>query len=220
MRSGYLGAVGHEVDEREVAADRDDVIAAQAALVDHLRGLDPVDPTVPSRLPGWSIGHVLTHLARNAESHIRMLAGFDQYPHGRDGRDADIEAGAGRAWDELVGDVERTCAALTAAFGATHDWSEPAHGSSAGRPRAMLPFARQREVEVHRVDLGLGYEFGDLPARYLRKELRLMDMLWKANKPMGMTPLPEAALAAPPPERLAWLMGRAEIDGVAPAGIF
>jgi hypothetical protein len=26
-----------------------------------------------SRLPGWTVGHVLTHLARNADSHLRML---------------------------------------------------------------------------------------------------------------------------------------------------
>jgi maleylpyruvate isomerase len=203
-----------------VAADRDDVVASHAALVEHLTELDPVDPASPSLLPGWTVGHVLTHLARNAESHIRMLAGLVQYPHGVDGRNADIEAGAARAWDELVADVVRTCAALTAAFEATTDWAEPPHGSAAGRPRAMLPFARQREVEVHRADLGFGYGFDDLPARYLRKELRFMDMLWKADKPMGMTPLPDAALAASPPTRLAWLMGRADIDGLDPAGIF
>ncbi len=209
---------GH--DERTVAADRDDVIESHDALVEHLRGLDPVDPATPSRLPAWGVGHVLTHLARNAESHIRMLAGYDQYPHGREGRDADIEAGAGRSWVELVADVERTCAALTAAFTATTDWSEPAHGNDAGRPRALLPFFRQREVEVHRVDLGLGHEFADMPARYVRQELRMMDMLWKANKPMGMTPLPDLALQSPPPMRLAWLMGRATIDGLGPAAIF
>ncbi len=207
-------------DDREVAADRHDVIASHGALVDHLGGLGPIDPATPSLLPDWTVGHVLTHLARNAESHIRMLAGLVQYPHGWEGRNADIEAGAVRSWSELVADVARTCAALTAAFEATSDWAEPAHGNVAGRPRAMLPFARQREVEVHRADLGLGYGFDDMPARYLRKELRLMDMLWKANKPMGMTPLPDAALAAPPSVRLAWLMGRATIDGLDPAGIF
>jgi maleylpyruvate isomerase len=28
----------------------------------------------PSRLPGWTIGHVLTHVARNADGHARRLA--------------------------------------------------------------------------------------------------------------------------------------------------
>jgi len=45
-------------------------------------------------------------------------------------------------------------------------------------------------------------------------------MLWAARQPMGMTPLPDRALAAPPPQRLAWLMGRAAIDGLAPAAIY
>ncbi|MGH9105508.1 MAG: maleylpyruvate isomerase N-terminal domain-containing protein [Acidimicrobiales bacterium] len=29
----------------------------------------------PSRLPGWSVGHVLAHLARNAEGYARRLEG-------------------------------------------------------------------------------------------------------------------------------------------------
>jgi maleylpyruvate isomerase len=42
-----------------------------------------------SRLPDWTVGHVLTHLARNAESHVRMLDGAlagrpsEQYPGAR-----------------------------------------------------------------------------------------------------------------------------------------
>jgi maleylpyruvate isomerase len=219
-RGRYVDDVVSTHDEREVAADVDGLDASHAALVEHLRGTDPVDPSTPSRLPNWTIGHVLTHLARNADSQHRMLAGFDQYPHGREGRDADIEAGSGRSWGELVGDVERTCAAVSAAFASVVDWGEPEHGSAAPRPRSMLAFARQREVEVHRADLGLGYGFGDMPSRYVRMELRLMEMLWKANKPMGMTPLPDLALQSPPHVRLAWLMGRTEIDGLAPAGIF
>jgi maleylpyruvate isomerase len=83
-----------------------------------------------------------------------------------------------------------------------------------------LPFMRAREVEVHHVDLDVGYEFDDLPADYVRLELRRMEMLWRARRPMGMTALPAAALAARPPERLAWLLGRAEIEGLAPASIF
>ena len=71
-----------------------------------------------------------------------------------------------------------------------------------------------------RADLALGYGFDDMPSRYVRQELRLMEMRWRANKPMGMTPLPDAALQAPPSTRLAWLMGRAGIDGLPPAGIF
>ena len=45
-------------------------------------------------------------------------------------------------------------------------------------------------------------------------------MSWRARRPMGMGPLPSAALEATPTRRLGWLTGRAEIDGLAPAGIF
>ena len=48
----------------------------------------------------------------------------------------------------------------------------------------------------------------------MRLELRRMEMLWNARQPMGLTALPAAALHRPPPERLAWLMGRISIDGV------
>lgn len=218
--NGTLATVAQGFDDLEVAADVEAVVASQIALVEHLRSLAPVDPTTPSALPDWTIGHVLTHLARNADSHHRLLAGYDQYPHGWEGRNADIVVGAGRTWDELVGDVERTCSALSAAYEVNTEWAEPPHPNRAGRPRAMLPFFRQREVEVHRTDLALGYGFDDMPGRYLRQELRLMEMLWKADKPMGMTPLPDVALQAPPPARLAWLMGRAGIDGLPPAGVF
>jgi maleylpyruvate isomerase len=207
-------------DAAEVRRSIDAAVASQAALVAWLRALDPVDPTLPSLLPGWSIGHVLTHLARNADSHRSMLAGQPQYPGGRAQRDGDIEAGAGRVWNVLTGDVAAACAALEAEWKQRTDWSGVADRGAGTRPIARLPELRQREVEIHRTDLGLGYTFDDLPGEFLRRQLAAMEMLWRASKPMGMTPLPKPALMAAPPRRLAWLMGRAEIDGLGPAGIF
>jgi hypothetical protein len=46
-----------------------------------------------------------------------------------------------------------------------------------------------------------------------------MAMLWNSRLPMGMTGLPEAALAVDDHHRLAWLLGRATIDGLEPAGL-
>jgi hypothetical protein len=43
--------------------------------------------------------------------------------------------------------------------------------------------------------------------------------MWAARRPMGLTTLPEAALHRPPHERLAWLLGRAELDDLPPAVI-
>jgi maleylpyruvate isomerase len=212
------------IDERdppaEVAADVADVLAAHATLVHHLRSLDGADPSLPSRLPEWTVGHVLTHISRNADGIVSMLDGMPQYPHGFAGRNGDIEAGASRPWAELVDDVEATSASVDERLATHTDWRGTATTLGGDRPMAMVPFLRLREVAVHHVDLGLGYEFTDLPARYLRKDLRIMEMLWRARKPMGMTPLPDAALALAPATRLAWFVGRVEIEGLESADVF
>ena len=76
---------------------------AHAALDDHLDrdvGEPGADPALPSLLPEWTRGHVLTHIARNADSFVRVLEAarrgevVTQYEGGVAGRNADIEAGA------------------------------------------------------------------------------------------------------------------------------
>ena len=205
-------------DQAQLDTEIASCAGSHAALVAWLRSLDPVAPVRPSLLPGWSVGHVLTHIARNADSHRNLVDGRPQYPSA-ESRDADIDAGSGRSWRELVDDVAASAGALDQRWAATTDWA----GSTSGprpRPRHLLPLLRQREVEVHRADLGLGYGFADMPGDYVRRDLRLMEMLWRARKPMGMTPLPEAALRLPPATRLAWMMGRTEVDGLPPADLF
>jgi hypothetical protein len=48
--------------------------AATAGLLADLDGLGEAEARGASRLPGWTRGHVLTHLARNAEGSTRLLA--------------------------------------------------------------------------------------------------------------------------------------------------
>ena len=206
-------------DRRQLDAELASSLRSQDALVAWLRAFEWVDPEQPSLLPDWTVGHVLTHIARNADSHRDLLDGRPQYPS-VESRNADIEAGARRGWQELVTDVATSAAALGERWATVTDWTVTAAMLSGSRPRHMLPILRQREVEVHRADLGLGYDFADMPGDYVRKDLRLMEMLWRARKPMGMTPLPDATLRLPPPTRLAWMMGRAEIDGLPPANLF
>ncbi len=212
---------GDRPDPREIRRDIDSCLASHDSLTAFLRAVDPVDPTRSSLLPGWTVGHVLTHIARNADGIISMLDGFAQYPHGVEGRNGDIEAGASRPWPELVDDVTSTAAALDARMSeAAVDWSGTVTMLPGVRPKASLPLMRQREVEVHRFDLDLGYEFAEMPGDYVRRDLRLMEMFWSARQPMGMTALPAAALALAPAIRLAWLMGRIEVAGLAPANVF
>jgi maleylpyruvate isomerase len=204
---------------------------AHRALLDHLdalAGTPAGDASLPSLLPGWTRGHVLTHIARNADSFVRVLNAAEngdvvaQYEGGAEGRNADIEAGAPRPWDDQLADVRAACDRLDEVFAGQQRWDlTMGHSSGVEVPHADLPFRRLREVVVHHADLGDdGYTPADWPQDYVREELRRMEMLFNARKPMGATGLPGAALRADPLQRLCWLLGRVEIDGLEPAGVF
>lgn len=205
-------------DLAAVAADIDALAASQQALADHLTGAGEVDPAAPSLLPGWTVGHVLTHIARNADGALRQLDGLPQYWLGVVSRNADIELGAARSWAELVEDVVTTSDAVLARMQEVTDWSGTTSSIAGQRPKAMLPSTRQREVEIHRADLGLGYGFADMPPAMVRVDVSRMTMAWSARQPMGMTKLPDEVLALPEHDRLAWLWGRLSVDGAAPSG--
>ena len=164
----------------------DGVRAAHARLHAAMAGLDDATARRPSRLPGWSIGHVATHLARNADSVVRRLAAaaegrlIEQYDRGDAGRNAAIEAGAGRPAAALVADLTGADEAVEALFDAVpaEVWERPVlrSGPAGGTvPAHRLVYSRWREVEVHHVDLGLGYEPADWPAGLVR--LMLPDLL-------------------------------------------
>ena len=151
------------------------VRAAHARLHETVARLDDAAARRPSRLPDWSVGHVVTHLARNADSVVRRLAAaaedrlIEQYEGGAAGRDAEIDAGADRPAAALVADLTGADAAVDRLFGTlpAEVWDRPVlrSGPDAGTiPAHRLVYSRWREVEVHHVDLGLGYEPADWPA--------------------------------------------------------
>ena len=163
------------------------------------------DARRPSLLPGWTVGHVLTHLARNADSHVRLLEGAargevaDQYAGGDAQRAADIEAGAGRPAAELAADVLEAAARLERTWDNTPEevWRIGEGRVSSGVwAVAELPFRRWREVEVHHVDLDLGYGPADWPDAYVEEEL--------ARTVAGLDGGDRRRL-------LAWLVGRAGV---------
>src|SRR5580658_1203131 len=84
----------------ELEATIDGCTASHRRLLATVDGLDEAGVRAPSRLEGWTVGHVLTHLARNADSHTRMLRAalrgesVEQYAGGAEERAANIEAGA------------------------------------------------------------------------------------------------------------------------------
>lgn len=213
------------MDERMLNRDVEGAAAAHQRLLADVDGSDPashdLDPSRPTALAGWTVGHLLTHIARQADSVVRMLDGVSQYEGGAQGRSAEIEAGATRERHALITDVRMSIWRLESRWAAHENWEAPAIlVSGAVVACHELPFRRWREVAIHHVDLGIGMGFEDLPSEYLRRELRLMEMLWNSRQPMGLTGLPARALELAPPQRLAWLMGRTVVEGLAPAGIY
>jgi maleylpyruvate isomerase len=217
---------------REIDRAVEGASAAHQALLADLDGLlerGDLDVHRPSLLPGWSVGHVLTHIARNADSHVRILEAAgrgevaDQYDGGVEGRATAIEEGAGRPGSDQVSDVRTSAWKLEAAWARcpAEGWAGHGRGSRGDQiPVTDLPFRRWREVVVHHADLGLGYAWSDWPSAYVRLELDRQVMAWRARLGMGLTTLPPAALALDPRERLAWLLGRHHVAGLADPGSF
>jgi maleylpyruvate isomerase len=213
------------------------VRGAHARLLDSVASLTDVDVAQPSRLPQWTVGHVLTHLARNADSHRGMFAAAargevgDQYPGGAEQRSADIESGASRSAADLVADVRSACAALERAWDSA---SDAAWAAGEGRlmkdgtvPLTELVFRRWREVEVHHADLGLSFGWRDWSDEYVDLELdqaalrlaeRLPDEMAVRLEPtdaigawiIETLPRERVVLRASRHELLAWMLDRHE----------
>jgi len=167
----------------------------------------------PSPLPGWTVGHVLAHVARNADSHVRRVDAarrgemIDQYEGGFAGREADIEAGANRSAAEIVGDVRRSAAAVDEAWRAlpVEAWAERSRDVS-GRERLLfeLPSRRWQEVEVHIVDLDAGVSHRDWPDEFVLEWLpRTRERMWSQ-----LPPEVSGLQFEDPRDELAWLYGR------------
>jgi maleylpyruvate isomerase len=160
----------------DVARRLDEVRWSTEGLLEALRERRPTDAWArqPSLLPGWTRGHVLNHLARNADAMVRTLSGTvqgEQIPmyDGEAARAADIEAGAGRSAAELAADVTGSAARLAETWARLDDadWQREAVTREGPVPAVRLIGMRWREVEIHRVDLADGYGPGDWPASFV-----------------------------------------------------
>jgi maleylpyruvate isomerase len=153
--------------------------AATAALLRTARDLTDEQAGAPSRLPGWTRGHVLTHLARNADGLANLLTwartGVVTPMYASPGeREVNIEAGAGRPAAELTADVTASAAAFAAAAQAVPGpaWAAEVNGRGWSHPAWYTLWRRVSEVEIHHVDLGLEYGPGDWPAAFAATSLR------------------------------------------------
>lgn len=200
------------------------------AIIDNVVETGDIDEWMnqASVLPGWTRGHVVAHLARNAESHVHLFAEAErgvegnQYPGGPQQRAEGIEQYAALPPRELVAAHRRAIYALEAAWAHTSAAAWQGTGRNAAGARISvvdMPLFRWREVEVHTADLDCGVSFADWNSTYVRYDLPRMTMLQTSRKSMGMTVLPEAALRLAEADRLAWLLGRHTPDGLEPQSL-
>ena len=152
---------------RSLSEDLAAVEVQTTLLLETTRGLDPGSVHHPSLCAGWTRGHVLTHVARNADGMVNLVTAVttgEQIPMyaSAEARDADIEVGAGRPISEQVADLEASAARwsqISSSLGEAH-----ADVRVEGRGGVMLrggylPFMRLREVVLHHVDLDAGFGF-------------------------------------------------------------
>ncbi|GGN68721.1 maleylpyruvate isomerase [Streptomyces albiflavescens] len=205
---------------RDLASVRD----ATERLLTAAATLDNASVAEPSRLPGWSRGHVLAHLARNADALVNVLEGRPMYVSG-DARDIDIERDAPRPLDAQLADVRESAARFQEAADAPADWSrtvELRNGVTDSASR--VPFRRWVEVDLHHVDLGIGYELEDLPEEFVEREIEFLADRFADHPEVPTTRItdgtrawstgrdaegvPEVTVRGPAPALLGWLAGR------------
>jgi maleylpyruvate isomerase len=153
--------------------------AATERLLVTMRRLRDDDVRQPSSLPGWTRGHVLTHLARGAEAIARLLDGVRTGVPGsayasQQARDDAIERGATRRAADLLADVTESAARFrdAAASVPADAWSRPARGLVGDAfPARQLLDRRLVELELHHADLDAGYTPDDWPEEFTGMDL-------------------------------------------------
>ncbi|MFJ2305385.1 maleylpyruvate isomerase N-terminal domain-containing protein [Streptomyces sp. NPDC087787] len=176
-------------------------------ILDAVAGLDEAGFSAPSVLPEWTRGHLVAHVAANADALCNLVhwaATGDQTPMyaSAEERAAGIAKGPTLSADELrswlTGSAYRLAEGLD---GLTDEQWQRQVVTAQGRtvPATELPWMRAREVCVHAVDLGTGVvTFADLPKGFLT------DLVAEISAKRGLTGLPDGPLS----EVAAWLAGR------------
>jgi len=198
----------------------------------------------PSSLPGWSRGHVLTHLARNADGLRNLLIWArtgvvtPQYPS-IDVRNEEIQAGAGRPARELIVDFADSATAFgdEAARLGDADWTAEVRGvRGPAHPAWYTLWRRLSELEIHHVDLDAGYRPADWPPDFAHECLQGATASFAgADSPAALLRAtdngseyrigppddePAITLTGPSYALLAWLSGRSDGSSLSatPAG--
>jgi maleylpyruvate isomerase len=228
----------------EVAESLAGIQDATGRLLATVAGLTDAPMREPSLLPGWSRGHVLTHIARNADGLANLLrwartgTEVPMYASSR-ARSSDIEAGAGRAAAELAADLRESAARFAAQAASLPDDAWTVQVKALNGPAFPAHEVLQRrwsEVEIHHVDLTAGYRPGDWPEDFVADALpRVTDsfagrhdapacLVWADGAPSAARigpdrpDRPQLFVHGPPAELLAWLLGRGSGVGLQVSG--
>ncbi|MFG2140521.1 maleylpyruvate isomerase family mycothiol-dependent enzyme [Streptomyces sp. NPDC048650] len=145
----------------------------------------------PSLLPDWTRGHVLAHLARNADALTNLLtwARTDvrtpMYASDT-ARDSDIERDADRSLADHLEDLRESAARFDAAAdalpaGRRRYEVEMRNGVTERAERLAL--RRLAEVELHHIDLGVGHSLDQLLPVFVDGELDFLATVKFAGHP-------------------------------------
>ncbi|MFG1790957.1 maleylpyruvate isomerase family mycothiol-dependent enzyme [Nocardia sp. NPDC049149] len=182
----------------------DTLAEATDRLLDSIRKLGNDDLTGPSLLPGWTRGHVLAHVARNADSVLNLLlwahtgVEIPQYAN-MFLRDFDIEAGAPRPMDAQLADNEAAAKRWLAVANSLTD--EAWHAEVRTRQGRPIPatevrWMRLQEVEIHHVDLNVGFTPADWPADFAARILTQATVDMNRITTAAAEPVPAFSLRA------------------------
>lgn len=144
-----------------------------------VRALNEHDTPGPSLCRGWSRGHVLAHVALNADSLVNLMrwarTGVETPQYASwEVRDGDIESASGRTLGEHLAALTESAARFEHAAESLppERWSSIVAGIG-GDPQPVSNYlmGRRREIEVHHVDLDAGYEARHWPTEFVESKL-------------------------------------------------
>lgn len=163
----------------------------------------------PSRLAPWTRAHVVAHLINKAEAHVGLFEGAavgetrSLYPVGHS-QDEAAELGAAKPGTVLSDGLRYWFQQLETSWDSLKDghWHREGIMTAGSRTMEEIVSHHLRNIEVHHVDLGVGYTPSDWPHDFIERELakRLDGLAGRANHS----------------DLLAWLLGRQEAPDLGP----
>ncbi|HEY8728451.1 MAG TPA: maleylpyruvate isomerase family mycothiol-dependent enzyme [Acidothermaceae bacterium] len=229
----------HPAQHWDPAPDSAEIAAATARLLDTAHTLSDADVRAPSGLPGWSRGHVLAHIAGNADSLVNLLTwaatGVEHPQYGSpQEREAGIEAGAGDPIADQIARLETSHQRFVDAVDRVpaENWDYLVRWMSGDpRPATKILDARLREVAIHHLDLDASYSASDWSVDFALRILLSVLPAFESRGVEAVTLLPTdidrrisvnggspIEVRGPASALATWLLGRSDGAGLSVSG--